>query len=115
MKTTARVLAAAFVAATAFAPAAFAGDRASDNQYLAAARCMGVVKASGGDTASAQAYLKAQRSGRDPYVLDRATTARMDGERAYQKAAASERARIAAACGEVVETQFAAGATTKAR
>ena len=113
MKTTARVLAAAFVAATAFAPAAFAGERVSDAQYLTGARCLGVARAANTDTSAVDAFLKEQRIGRDPYVQDQADNARRDAARAY-KAGGSKRAAVTGDCDRFA-TRLAARSTSTAR
>ena len=70
-----RILTAAIILATAaIGTAAVAQDRLNDSQYIAAARCRGLMQ--GADTAGIDAVLKANKSGRVGVVLDRADVAR---------------------------------------
>ncbi|HEX8568602.1 MAG TPA: hypothetical protein VF699_01575 [Caulobacteraceae bacterium] len=111
---TLRILAVALLAATSFAPAAFAGDRASDTQYVAAERCLAIAKVAGADTAGVEAFLKAQRVGRQDFVVDRARAARREAQRAYRQADGAERGQIAGGCDHFA-TRLAASSTSNAR
>jgi hypothetical protein len=81
-----RILTAAVILATAAtATAAFAqSERLTDAQYIAAARCSGLMQ--GADAGAINAKLKAQASSRVTVVLDRADAARKDGARKARKA-----------------------------
>ncbi len=69
-----RVLSLAIAAAAALASAtfAFAADRASDGEYLKAARCTGLAQGTNQGAEGFEAYLKAQGKGRQSAVADRA-------------------------------------------
>ena len=99
MKTT--ICALAMLATASTAGIALAADRVSDAQYLTAARCQGVARAAASDTGAIDSFLAAQKTGRDPYVLDQADNARREGQRQYRKADADEKRRLvtAGACG----------------
>ncbi|MFZ4608118.1 MAG: hypothetical protein ACOYM5_17880 [Caulobacter sp.] len=80
-----RILTAAVILATAAsATAAFAQERLTDTQFIAAARCRGLMQ--GADTAGIDAVLSANRSGRLGMVLDRANTARKAAVRTARRA-----------------------------
>lgn len=77
------------LAAASLAGAAVAAERVPDAEYLKAARCAGLMKSAAlgePDGAAVEAFLKAQRRGRDPAVLDmgdrRAKDARLEAARA---------------------------------
>jgi len=70
-----RILTAAVILATAAtATAAVAKERLTDSQFIAAARCRGLMQ--GADTAGIDAVLEANKAGRVGVVLDRADTVR---------------------------------------
>ncbi|MDP1739285.1 MAG: hypothetical protein Q8L23_17815 [Caulobacter sp.] len=70
-----RILTAAVILATAVSGgAAIANDRLTDSQFIAAAKCRGLMQ--GADTAGIDAVLQANKAGRMGLVLDRADTAR---------------------------------------
>ncbi|MFA7262043.1 MAG: hypothetical protein WC068_03390 [Caulobacter sp.] len=80
-----RILTAAVILAAASATAAFAQtERLTDIQYIAAARCRGLMQ--GADTAAIDAVLNANRAGRAGMVLDRAATERKAAERKARRA-----------------------------
>ena len=81
-----RILTAAVILATAAtgATAAFAQERLNDSQFIAAARCRGLMQ--GADTTDIDAVLKANRAGRVGIVLDRAAIERKSAERKARKA-----------------------------
>ncbi len=94
-----RILTAAVILATvASAGAAIAGDRLTDSQFIAAAKCRGLMQ--GADTAGIDAVLEANRAGRVGVVLDRADTARKAAATKSRKASGpggkAEVARLAA-------------------
>lgn len=79
-----------FAAAAAASTGAFAQTtRLSDVEYIKASRCAGLMGAEalgGGDVASFDALLKAQRRARESFILERAANARKDAMRAAAKA-----------------------------
>lgn len=81
-----RILTAAIVlAVAATSTAAFAqNDRLNDSQFIAAAKCRGLMQ--GADTAGIDAVIKANKSSRVGLVLDRAATERKAAERKARKA-----------------------------
>lgn len=80
-----RILTAAVILATAAtSTAAFAQERLNDSQFIAAAKCRGLMQ--GADTAGIDAVIKANKSGRVGVVLDRAATERKAAERKARKA-----------------------------
>lgn len=80
-----RILTAAVILAAASATAAFAQtERLTDTQYIAAAKCRGLMQ--GADTAAIDAVLNANKAGRVGVVLDQAETARKAAERKSRKA-----------------------------
>ena len=80
-----RILTAAVILAAASATAAFAQtERLTDTQYIAAAKCRGLMQ--GADTAAIDAVLSANRAGRVGVVLDRAEAARKAAERKVRRA-----------------------------
>lgn len=80
-----RILTAAVILATAAtATVAVAKERLTDSQFIAAARCRGLMQ--GADTAGIDAVIKANTSGRVGVVLDRAATERKAAERKARKA-----------------------------
>lgn len=89
MKVAAIVLAAAsFVAAGS----AFAAERASDLDYLKAARCKGIAEGVGAtDTASLDAFLKSNGTGRVAYVAERASSEQDKAKREGRKGERKER------------------------
>lgn len=81
-----RILTAAVIIATTLGAgaAAFAQDRLNDSQFIAAAKCRGLMQ--GADTAGIDAVIKANKSRRAGVVLDRAATERKAAERKARKA-----------------------------
>ncbi len=81
-----RILTAAAILAVAAAgaTAAVAQDRLTDTQYIAAAKCRGLMQ--GVDTAGLDAVLNANKGGRVGVVLDRADTARKTAATKSRKA-----------------------------
>lgn len=69
-----RALSLALAAAITLSSAglAFAADKVSDGEYLAAARCTGLAQGAGQDAAAFEAFFKAQAKGRQSAVADRA-------------------------------------------
>lgn len=100
-----RILTAAVILATAATgTAAFAETRLNDSQFIAAAKCRGLMQ--GADTTTIDAVLDANKSGRVGIVLERAATERKSAERKARKATGAggkaELARQAAdACASV--------------
>lgn len=77
MKSAAFAIAAITVSVAAFgagAASAAATDRATDVDFLRANRCKGLATAIGGvvDPASLDGYIKAERTVRAPYIMERA-------------------------------------------
>ena len=114
MKTFVRTL--AVLVSAAAATTAVAKDRAPDAAYLAAARCQGLARAAGADTSNIDAFLKAQRTGRESHVQDQAADARRSAEREYRSAGVDGQRRLQAdsRCVEFT-TRLAAGATASRR
>ena len=75
---------AVLAAVAATGTAAFAQHRLTDSQFIAAAKCRGLMQ--GADTATIDAVIKANKSGRVGVVLDRAATERKAAERKARKA-----------------------------
>ena len=105
------------VTALAASTAAFAAPaRISDTQYLELARCralMASTELGGGDTAAADAALKAQRFSRDTYIYDRAEQLGDDTTRAVKHADTDHRAKLIAERDNVCRPLIG-GATTTA-
>jgi hypothetical protein len=78
MKVIAMVLAGASLVA---AGSAAASDRVTDLDYLKASRCKGIAQATGADTASLDAYLKAAERGRQEVIIERGATELDRGKR----------------------------------
>ena len=90
-----RILTAAVILATAATgTVAFAQDRLNDSQFIAAAKCRGLMQ--GADTTNIDTVLNANKSGRVGIVLDRAATERKSAERKARKATgAGGKAKVA--------------------
>ncbi len=80
----------ALVASFAAATAASASDKVSDVDFLKANRCKGIASQINGvvDTASLDAFIKAERGARAPYVMERADD---EFQRAKKEARSADR------------------------
>lgn len=91
-----RIVTAAIIAAAAVsglsATAAFAQTRLTDTQFIKVARCAGLA----GDGAGFDAVMKANKRGRDSYIIDKARDARSAAEREARTAGEGGKAQIAA-------------------
>ncbi|WP_165186601.1 hypothetical protein [Caulobacter soli] len=99
----------AVLAVSATAPA-FAADRISDSDLLRASRCLGLAKAANlgaVDAKALDAFVKAQRKGRDPGLRDRSDTteqtARSQGASANGDRKAALLAERDGACKALIE------------
>lgn len=100
---TMRILTTAILAAACVASAgtsAFAGDtaRITDAQFIKVARCSGLAAAAtvGGDKSVFDSLMRAQRRGREAFVLQRADNAQNEAERQARKAGDVEKATLSA-------------------
>ena len=88
MKTAAIALAAMGLLA---AGAASASERATDLDYMKAARCKGLATGLGADTSGFDAYLKQQSASRSPMVMDRGDDEMARGKKDAKKSEAKDR------------------------
>ncbi|MCC7265857.1 MAG: hypothetical protein IT546_00805 [Caulobacteraceae bacterium] len=87
------------LAAASLAGAATAADRVTDVEYLKAARCAGLMKSAHlgePDGAAVEAFLKAQRRGRAPAVLDMADKRKQDARAEAARAGGDKKAHLQA-------------------
>ena len=89
----------ALVAAGCIAGSALAADRAPDTTFLHASRCAGLLqsaKLGPPDGEAIKAYLKAQRRGRNPAVLDMGEKKQRDAGFEAGRADADQKAKLLA-------------------
>ena len=92
-----RLLTGTLIAAALLGTAASAQPTlVADTQYMEASRCRGLAEPLGADTASLDAFLKAQSATRASYVLDRADQMRQDAKRQARRAQGDVKARLTA-------------------
>lgn len=94
-----KIITLSLAAATALAGSAMASDRVTDVEYLKAARCAGLMKSKHlgePDGAAVEAFLKAQRRGRAPAVLDMADKRTQDARSEAARAGEAKKARLQA-------------------
>lgn len=87
------------LAAAGLAGAAMASDRVPDTEYLKAARCAGLLKSAHlgqPDGAAVEAFLKSQRRGRNPAVVDMGDKKTQDARSEAARAGAEKKAKLLA-------------------
>lgn len=93
-----RLIAIAFAATGALAAAGSAAAAVSDVEYLKASRCRGLADSGLAqvDTAALDAFVKSERSGRAPYVLERSKVEYDKAKREAKTDSGDRKARLAA-------------------
>jgi hypothetical protein len=90
------ILTAAVLIAGATQVQAAPSQKLSDTAYLQAVRCRGLAEAQGADTAALTAMLKAQKSGRDSFISERAKTMLKDAKREAGRSGEYQQSKVAA-------------------
>jgi hypothetical protein len=85
------ITAIALAAATVFAAGSAAAASVSDVDYLKANRCKGLAAGMGSDTASLDAFIKAESRARHPMILQRGDDEFAKAKRATGKSESRER------------------------
>ncbi|HEX6859045.1 MAG TPA: hypothetical protein VF138_02430 [Caulobacteraceae bacterium] len=89
----------ALTVAASAAPAFAQGERLTDVEYLQAARCAGLVSSDAlgaTDSASMEAFMKAQSRGRASFIVDKADQIAATAKRSAKRAAGQHRASLVA-------------------